>query len=477
VSRARLLTLSAAVAAVLAAGIPAAYAVRANWGVRRDGPLLEQAGRHEEAAFYYRAALDFWSVIQQLWMEAVYDPRVDEIYRDYVRIFGTDGGYRAADHEEWQDNEEGCLLFFNRDGAARNVEKGRLSPEARARLEDRLRVYIEDMIDPDYGFGGDFSFSRKARVLEGTGLFWHAALRRELAGRYAIRVCSRYYAAIADELERVFNDPARAKLYREKAAWWRTRGIEELHLANGDRALARLAGGGRSKKLSRQEVVDIAKQALRGSDPDARKAAAALLAEPKPSPLAEAIAATPGVRFEYFSRSAQDKPVVAKVLPNVDLGLKLQANFPRVWYGYWEKPEVFPADAQGPFLLKITGKLYVPADGQYRFYAKVDAPHRASVSVETAPGQMTPVISPRNEKALQFVEQIGMPTHRIDFSQPVLLKKGLVALAIEYAGQEVRKTHDEHIVRISGVQHAGVQLYWSSDQFLTELVPEQNLFH
>ena len=99
-----------------------------------------------------------------------------------------------------------------------------------------------------HGFGGDFAFSRKAWILERTGLFWHASFRRELAGRYAIMVCSRYCEALADEMERTFGDQARAKLYREKAAWWRRRGLDEFRLSNVDRILARLKGNNKERR-------------------------------------------------------------------------------------------------------------------------------------------------------------------------------------------------------------------------------------
>jgi len=113
-----------------------AHAVRANWGVRQMGPRLEKRGEHEDAAFYYRAAQDFYTSILQLWIGVVYDERVDEIYRQYAKPFGEEN-WRSADHEERWDTMAAYLFFFNRDGATRNVEKGNFSPAQRARLEDR----------------------------------------------------------------------------------------------------------------------------------------------------------------------------------------------------------------------------------------------------------------------------------------------------------------------------------------------------
>lgn len=471
------------------------HAVRANWGVRQMGPRLEKKGQHEEAAFYYRAGLDFYTSILQLWIGTVYDERVDEIYQQYAEAFGEDG-WRSADYEERWDTMKAYLFSFNRDGVARNVEKGNFSAEQRARLEDRTRIYIEDLMDPDNGFGGDFSFSRKAWILERAGLFWHAAFRRELAGRYATQVCSRYYAAVADEMERVFSDQDRAKLYRQKSEWWRSRGLDEFHLCNGDRYLARIKGGDKLKRLNRDEVITVLKKGLLDENTDARRTAVQILSDMEELEALEPAmqdseveilnnreieteGLRPGALVEYFTETAQAEPITAKVFETVDIGMKFQANFPKVWYNneYWDKPEIFPAYAQGPFRLQITTKLYIPIDGNYRFYVKTDAPNRAKVYIRSLQGEEREIISPNNDEKLQYAAQVGMATHRIDFSDHIPLKKGLVELLIVYSGEEVRKIHNEHIVRISGTHKAGIQLFWSSDHHLMELVPAANLFH
>lgn len=151
-----------------------------------------------------------------------------------------------------------------------------------------------------------------------------------------------------------------------------------------------------------------------------------------------------------------------------------------MWYDYWDKPEIFTSDAKGSFHLRITAKLYIPADGSYRFYVKTVIPNRAEASIEMPGGVEKEIISPLNDDKLQYVTQVGMPTHRIDFSERVLLKKGLAKLVIVYTGDEVRNIRKggyDHIVAISGIQKVGIQLFWSSDKHLTELVPAANLFH
>ncbi len=498
------------IVAVLAASLlfpVAAYAVRAHYG-RVLAPRLEKEGKFADAALCYREGLDFYAAMLQLWIGwGAYDPRGDEIYEKYVDIFGTDGGYRGAHNEERWDpmGRGGYYYFFNREGAARSVDKGCLSREQRAQLEDRVRIYTEDLMDPDHGFGGDFAFSRKAWILERTGLFWHASFRRELAGRYAIVVCSRYCEALADEMERTFGDPVRAKLYREKAAWWRSRGLDEFRLANGDRILARLKGNKKDQRLNRQEVISVLKQGLRDENVDARRASAWILSdlgerdwskfsaeelrqlasfEPRNTKARWRDATRPiisdehGVLFEYFKAPSQSQPITAKVLDTVDVGMKLQINFPRVFYDYWDKPEAFPADATGPFYLRVSGRLFVPHDGNYRFYAKTVVESRATVSIRDAGGSRSEIISPRNDSKLQYVMQPAMPTHRIDFSTPIALKQGFADLEIVYQGDEVRNIRqgDDHIVRTSGIQMDGIKLFWSSDRHLIELVPADLLF-
>lgn len=77
----------------LLSSCPITSAVRANCGVRQIGPRLEEMGKHEEAAFYYHAGLDFYASILQLWIGEIYDERGDEIYRQYAEVFHS----RAAD--------------------------------------------------------------------------------------------------------------------------------------------------------------------------------------------------------------------------------------------------------------------------------------------------------------------------------------------------------------------------------------------
>lgn len=157
--------------------------------------------------------------------------------------------------------------------------------------------------------------------------------------------------------------------------------------------------------------------------------------------------------------------------------MKLQANLPKVWYKYWKKPEPFPEDASGPFHLRITSYLYIPEDGNYRFYAKTDAPNRAIAVIGPLDGKTNQIISPQNEDNLQYVMQTGMATHRIDYSDHIPIKKGLIKLQINYSGDEAWKIHNENIVRISGVHRAGIQLFWSSDSRIMELIPSTNLFY
>jgi len=196
-----ILAVIAALVAILLLPV-VAHAVRADHGAG-SGTRLEKQGKYEAAAHHWRQGVDFWAAMYRFWKAwGVYDTRGDEIYKTYVTILGTDKGYHGQHNEGRPEamgpGPAGCSYLLMREGASRSVENGRLSREQRARLEDRARIHIEDIMDPEHGYGGDFSFVRKAWILERTGLFWHASFRRELAGRWALMVCSRYCDAIAD---------------------------------------------------------------------------------------------------------------------------------------------------------------------------------------------------------------------------------------------------------------------------------------
>jgi len=178
----------------------------------------------------------------------------------------------------------------------------------------------------------------------------------------------------------------------------------------------------------------------------------------------------PGIRAEYFSAPGQAKPVVAKVLRSVDLGFRGNERFPDVWRPYWEKEDLFPANAGGQFLARFTGRIRIPKDGEYRFYVKTEGDNRATVRLTPADGEATTIISPKNDKLLLYADQRdwgGGTLFRIDFSAPLTLEQGIADLQIEYKGGQVR----------SRIGTAGIRLYWSSDAHVMERVPASALFH
>ena len=550
------------------------YACRAHLD-RYGGYRLEKKRQYEEAAFYHRVGMDFYASMLQLWIGTVYDDRVDEICKQHDKYFS---GSRYGRHEDRWDSIYNYWLFYMREGASRNVDQAKLSAMQRARMEDRLRIYNEDIMDPYNGMGCDMNFVQEAWVLEQTGFFWHAAFRREIAGLYMVKICSQYCSAIADEMELVFNDPAQAELYQQKAAWWRDQAMHELQRCNGDRALSRIKGV-REKKLSREEVITILKQALHDSNVDARRGAVWLLSDMKELEILEGamkdrevemrkVAATtfaskmylpglalvlqdeadevssiaksvlyvkpafagpyfraiyylaqglgnrqtkafaidhlkrlsgldtdeeaklydwaqktmegirPGALFEYFAGSDSAKPVATKALDNVDIGVVEMPQFAKAWYEYLDKPTVIPPDAKGPFRLLVRAKLYIPADGNYRFYVKTHPQYRAKVYMETNQDRKDEIISPEYDSKLQYAKHGG--AHRIDFSAPVALRRGLRELVIDYSGNNIEHVFDKwqkELENYAVTRHVGIQLFWSSDTHLTELVPSDHLFY
>jgi hypothetical protein len=176
-----------------------------------------------------------------------------------------------------------------------------------------------------------------------------------------------------------------------------------------------------------------------------------------------------GIRVQYFREPGQP-PAVEKVLHTIDIGFRGNERFPELLRPHWDKEEIIPADAEGQFLLKFRGKLYLPKDGQYRFYIKTEGDNRATVRLTGPSGEPDTIISPKNDREFMYADQLdwnGRSIYRIDFSAQLELKKGLTDLEIDYKGSQARNENGT----------AGIRLYWSSNDRVMELVPASVLFH
>jgi hypothetical protein len=186
----------------------------------------------------------------------------------------------------------------------------------------------------------------------------------------------------------------------------------------------------------------------------------------------------PGALFEYFAGSENAGPVASKVLDKVDIGVVEMPQFSKAWYEFLDKPTVIPPGAKGPFRLLIRAKIYIPVDGNYRFYVKTHPQCRAKVYIETYQGREDEIVSPKNDSKFQYAKHGG--AHRIDFSSPVALKQGLRELVIDYSGDNIEYVYKEwqkELENYAITRHVGIQLFWSSDTHLTELVSADHLFH
>ena len=127
---------------------------------RWRGQRFEKQGDYEEAAYCHRVGMDFFACMLQLWRGAVYDERGDEVYQQDLRIFGRPSRVycaESASEGRW-DSIFSYWYLFMREGAARDVDLSRMSAAQRARMEDRLRIYNEDIMDPYSGLGCDLDF-------------------------------------------------------------------------------------------------------------------------------------------------------------------------------------------------------------------------------------------------------------------------------------------------------------------------------
>ena len=463
------------------------YAVRTN--MIKDPDRLEQMGQFEQALFYRKSTMDMVLYLHAAWAGAPYDPEMDGYYAQLDRIYGNGQRTRHQVMETRVDRRFWNIINGQRRRIAHLIERGKLTPEQLERLDDRVRVYVEDHMAPEFDDMGDFFLQRKAEIMEQTGLLWDASFRRRLTGYYDMRVCAPYYAAMAKNLEAKGKTPL-AAAYREKAKWYEAQALHEFRRSNGDRLLSELQDAKRPRCLTKPQVLDLLKSGLASKEPDARFAAALTLADLGALDVVRQVADTEtrrdvadlltplpeppsglkrGIRARYFRRPGQPNSDAERVLRQVDLGFRGNDRFIDQLRPYWVKEEVFPPAARGQFLLKLDGKLLIPADGRWRFYAKTDLNNRATVRLTPPSGQPVIVISPNDDANLLYSDQVrwgGGALHVIDFGKPIELKKGLVDIEIDYKGLLVHGPEGK----------TGIRLYWSSDSRVMEIVPAEAFF-
>lgn len=435
---------SLAAALLIALCTSSAHALRAN--LRGDLARLEEMGHFEEVMFYRQSTVDMVLAVHVAWSGAAYDPAME-------RIFGE----TRTDRRYWN------LINHQKRPITALMAKARLTPEQLDKLDVRVRVFVEDHLSPEYDEMGNFYFRRKAQLMEGMGYFQDASFRRRLTGYYEQRVCFPYYTTMADEFE-LKGKPALAAAYRAKAAWYQEEAQREFRRSNGDRLIAELQPANSAQALSKPQVLDLLKRALQSADADARFAAEAVMAELQPPARAAEAGLRPGIRARYFTDPGQTAPVAEKVLPAAELGFRGNERFPAKLRPAWSSEDIFPANASGQFLVRLTGKMRIPASGPYRFYARTDAGNRATVRVN---GQV--IISPRNDKQLLYSVQsdyAGQTLTRVDFSPEIELKEGLADIEIDYRGPEAKGKNGT----------PGLRLSWSSDRHVMEPIPAAAFF-
>jgi hypothetical protein len=440
-----------------------AMGLRAN--LRQDMAKLEEMGRFEEALFYRRSSMDMILAVHVAWSGAAYDGEMDKF------VFAP-----RVDRRYWN------MVHDQKRPITELLAKGKLSSEQLQRLEERVRVYVEDHLSPEFDEMGNFYFRRGAWCLERAGMFFDASGRRRLTGYYCQRVCVPYYSIMAQELEEQ-GSATLAAAYRAKAEWFAGEALREFRRSNGDRMLAQLQVGDVRQPRQLAEVLEALKKGMGSKDADVRLAAAMNLADLGESELlrgllgdedaevrgvaesalkavAPAAGLRPGIRAKYFNDPQQTAPVAEKVLAAAAIGLRGNERFPAKLKGFWQQEDVVPANAAGQFLVSFRGKLNIPEEGQYRFYIKTDSTNRATMRL----GAAGAIISPRNDRQLLYSIQSdpkGEVLTRVDFSVPVELKKGVVDVEIDYKGVEAKGQYGT----------PGLRLYWSSERRVMEPVP------
>lgn len=483
----------------------------------KDMKRLEELGHYERALFYRKSTMDMVLALHVPWAGAPYDPQMDGVYDQLDRIYGSGKRTQQRTVETRVDRRYWGIINGQKRPVTDLLAKAELSPSQLEKLDLRVRVYVEDHMRPDFDEMGNFFFRRKAMVFERSGLFWDASFRRRLAGYYCMRVCVPYYATIADELA-ARGDNADAAAYRRKSEWFYEEGLREFRRSNGDRLLSEPQKPNPRQRLGREQLIELLKSGLQSKETDERLASVQNLADLGETqlllPLAsdtdveirrevarafaddahiaglqamsgdpdegvrEIVASVPrpptdglkpGIRVQYFNEPGA-APVSEKVVRTVDSGFRGNDRFQALLRPYWVTEEVFPANTGGQFLLRFTGKLHIPTDGQYRLYIKTESGNRATVRVSDGTGKLATIISPQNDAELLYADQCdwgGGTVHRIDFSGPLNLGRGLKDIEIEYKGGQATTKFGK----------VGIRLYWSSDQHVLEIVPAWALYH
>lgn len=254
---------------------PPLYALRAN--LMKDLKRLEDMGHYEQVLFYRKSTMDMVRALHVQLSGVPFDPRMDEVYTQLNRIYGTGSEANQQGAETRLDRRYWNMVNGQKRVISDLLAKAKLTPAQLERLNERVRIYVEDHTAPEFDEMGNFFFRRKAIIFEQTGLFRDASFRRHLTGHYDIRVCVPYYAAIAEEFEDSGQQFADA--YRRKSGWYRAQALREFRRSDGDRLLSELQGGNQRKRLTRGQVIEVLRTGLQLEESDARFAAVLNLAE------------------------------------------------------------------------------------------------------------------------------------------------------------------------------------------------------
>jgi len=265
-------------AALLILGVAASplYALRAN--MMKDLKRLEDMGHYEQVLFYRKSTMDMVMALHVQWAGAPYDRRMDGVYAQLDNIYGTGKKTRHRQVETRVDRRYWNLVNAQKRPISELLAKASLTPIQLEKLNERVRVYIEDHMSPEFDDMGNFFFRRKAMIFERTGLFWDASFRRRLTGYYDVRVCAPYYATIAEELESS-GQKLLADAYRRKSEWYRVQAVREFCCSNGDRLLSEIQEENRRQRLTKEQTIEVLKMGLQSKESDARFTAMLNLAE------------------------------------------------------------------------------------------------------------------------------------------------------------------------------------------------------
>ena len=183
---------------------------------------------------------------------------------------------------------------------------------------------------------------------------------------------------------------------------------------------------------------------------------------------------------DWWKKLGDARPGLARTGPGVPLGIDPEIDFGAWWQSSLERADNPLTQYAPPAKVTWSGYVAVSQAGDYRFYVRSCGEKRTGANMVKPPGRIgfpgLYLSSACVKMSLDGKELLPRPTDtvqdpnagtRLDFSNSIRLAPGLHKVELQF---DYRSTPTHF-----WTAQPSVRLYWSSDHFLRELVPAENL--